>query len=55
MKIIHKYDSFPYFDFICFPFKNNKHYFDTFHIQMKKEMHLWMHNFDFDIPLRSVH
>ena len=32
-----------------------KQYLDTLHIQMKKEMHLRMHNNDFDLHLRNVH
>ena len=34
---------------------NKKHYLDTFHKQNKTVMHIRMHNYDFDILLRSVH
>ena len=30
-------------------------YLDTLHKQMKKEMHLLMHNYDFDMLCRTVH
>ena len=34
---------------------NKKQYQNTFHKQKKSEMHLWMHNNDFDRLLRSDH
>ena len=46
MKIIHKKNLFPNFDFIAFH-TNLKQYLDTFYKQMKKEMHIRMHNYDF--------
>ena len=55
MKIIHKYNLVPYFDFICFQYKKNQ-YLDILHKQKKKlkEMHIRMHNNDFDILLRCL-
>ena len=39
-----------------FAFHTNKEqYLDTLHKQKKKEMHIRMHNNDFDVHLRSVH
>ena len=56
MKIIRKYNSFPNFDFICFPYydKNQKQYLEILNKQKEKEMHLRMPIYDFDILLRSV-
>ena len=34
---------------------NRKQYLDTLHKQKKKEMHIRMHNNDFDILIRSDH
>ena len=53
---VHKWKSFINTSYSLFAFHTNKRqYFDTLHIQKKKEMHRWMHNNDFDILLRSVH
>ena len=55
---VHKWKSFintTYSPTFTFFFTYNKQYLDTLHIQLKKEMHLRMHNNYFDKLLRSVH